>query len=582
MDKQQTPQISPPRSPAASHSSQSGWRAFWFGLRMVMVRLRIVLLLVVPVLVLIYWETLRNYWDHWTRPDVASAAAEEGVEYYCPMKCFVTSVNPNPGQDFICPVCSMPMKKHVKSKKEQQTPQGVRARVQLSPEQIQFAGVRTAEVSIRPLVLDVRTVGYVSYDESRLSRIVTRFNGYVEKLHVNKSFVEVNERQPLAEVYSPQVYTAAGELLIARGTGDKDLMQINREKLRLLGIAEDEIRAIENKKGDPDRRVVIRSPRKGRVIRKDIVEGDRIEAGKILFEVADLSAVWVEADVYERDLRAIRVGQEVHAMVEAIPDKKFSGKVALIYPELNTATRTNRVRFELQNELQNSEWLLRSGMFASVTLQTPLQQTEPFQTRLAQRPEHYVAREQTVSEEGVLAVPERAVIDTGDERVVYVETAPGQFDRAKVEVGPRSGGYYPVISGLLRGDRIVADGAFLIDAETRLQPGAALQYYGATGGGHSEHGAGSPQAATSKPSRHTPSEEELKNINQLEPPDRQLALLQQICPVGKEPLGSMGKPIKTIIEGETVFLCCKGCERTAQQRAKEIVRTVRELRRAGK
>ena len=199
----------------------------------------------------------------------------------------------------------------------------------------------------------------------------------MEKLYVNKSFVEVCQGDPLAEIYSPELYAAVQELLISKNASHPTLVGSGRSKLKLLGIDDREIDEI-IRRGDANYPLVLRSPHHGFVVRKEVFEGDSVSAGQMLFEVADLSTIWIEADIFEKDVPAIRVGQAIEAHVESFPDKAFHGKVSLIYPELQTATRTNRVRFEIDN----ADLLLRSGMYATVDLRTPINEMDPFRSVL--------------------------------------------------------------------------------------------------------------------------------------------------------------------------------------------------------
>ncbi|MEZ0230192.1 MAG: efflux RND transporter periplasmic adaptor subunit, partial [Planctomycetota bacterium] len=354
----------------------------------------------------------------------------------------------------------------------------------------------------------------------RLSRIVTRASGYIEKLYVNKTFVSVKEDEPLVELYSPELYTATQELLVAGGAGGSALVDGTREKLRLLGVGETELDEIV-KAGKPRSKLVIRSPQRGHVIHRAVVQGGHVNAGDTLFEVADLSQVWIEADVFERDIPFVREGAEIHATVEAFPERVFSGQVSLVHPHLRSETRTNQVRFVVDNRGHE----LRPGMFASVKIRTPLV-------------------------EG-LAVPEGAVIDTGSRKIVYVERAPGVFEGTLVELGPRTAGYYPVAKGLVAGERVAAAGAFLVDAETRLNPGAAGTFTGS-------------MRAPAQPT--------------LSADDRAEIAKQKKCPIGGDPLGGMGDPVKILLEGRLVFLCCAGCEGDARKDPKKTLETVRKLR----
>ncbi len=187
--------------------------------------------------------------------------------------------------------------------------EGVLSRVQLSPYRVQLAGVKTAEVAHRPLATETRALGVVAVDERKLSRIVVRATGYVEKLFVNESFTEVSKGEPLAEIYSPEIYTAAGELLIARSGQAAAYLETARKKLELLGLADEEIDEI-IRTGKVNPAIVIRSPQSGHVFEKRIVEGDSLQAGQTLFEIADLSTVWIEGELYEKDAVAIAAGAD--------------------------------------------------------------------------------------------------------------------------------------------------------------------------------------------------------------------------------------------------------------------------------
>jgi Cu(I)/Ag(I) efflux system membrane fusion protein len=285
------------------------------------------------------------------------------------------------------------------------------------------------------------------------------------------------------------------------------------------------------------------------VFEKRVVEGDRVEAGQTLFEVADLSTVWIEGELYEKDAVALEPGRTVEATVDAYPGRVFTGRVSLVHPHVETTTRTLRVRCEFENPQHE----LRPGMFATLQFQTPIVETEPFRSKLAadrelialasadvpesterdeaiaalqkvcpvtgdklgsmgtpvravvdlrvvmlccasckeklaDRPAYYLARMSAVTDDGVLAVPERSVIDTGSQKIVYVEREPGVFDGVPVTLGPRAGAYYSVVDGVLAGDRVAAAGAFLVDAETRLNPSASAAYFGASGGPESKKG----------------------------------------------------------------------------------------------
>jgi Cu(I)/Ag(I) efflux system membrane fusion protein len=566
-------------------------------------RLRFIAILAAVGMFIGYWDTIKNYWDKWT-PSWRVAVRELGPdeEFFCPMDLQVRRPGYEPNGDVPkCPICGMKLSLHKKGEKEE-LPPGVTGRVQLSPERIQLAGIKTVPVEYRPMVKQTQTVGYVTFDESRLSRVVSRVEGYVEKLYVDKTFTLVHKDEPLAEIYSPELYSTAQELLLAtRWATAKDLIQSARKRLKLLGVSDEEIDEIV-RTGQASARLVIRSPQTGYVIDKKIVVGASVEARMTLLEVADLSTVWVEAEVYEKDIALLQPGQKIEATVEAVPNSTFTGKLALVYPRVDTATRTNRVRFELANPQHE----LRPGMFATVRINTPLESIEPYKSLVANRQQATLTAPvhgSTPPPHEFLVVPERAVVDTGSKKIVYVEREPGLFEGREVELGPRTGGYYPVLKGLQSGERIAAAGGFLIDAETRLNPGAAATYYGASGGPQSAGrsstpatpgrrqgeqapaGQDKPDSGQPKPQGGpgprvavaTPSAEDLKNIAQLPEDDRELARAQRACPITGAALGSMGVPVKITLRGQTVFLCCQGCVGKARRNPEETLKTLKEF-----
>ncbi len=534
--------------------------------KVVELRLRFIALMAATGLVFAYWDTLWNYYDKWTRPVGEHVAVSSDIEYYCPMHPSV--VRDAPGN---CPICGMPLSKRKKGQKEE-LPEGVTARVQLAPFRVTQAGIRTAEIAYEPLAETVTTVGFVTFDERRLSRISSKTKGLarVEKLFVNftGTFVEVG--QPLAELYSPELYQATRELLLAQRTSSErsngqtalgqsllgnssDLVALARDKLALWGITTEQIDQI-LAKGKADYRLPILAPISGYVVRKNIVEGQYVSEGEAVFEVADLSHVWVQAKIYEDQVDRVRLGQEVEATGESFPGQVFKGKVAFIDPALDPTTRTVNVRYDLPNP----EGRLRPGMYVTVTLKMPVADTPAFQTRFAAThssgaqvrhagmtaeeqkvcpvtkaklgsmgepipvqlttrkvwvccpgcpdklkadPTKYLAKlaPQTAPVDAVLSVPESAVIDTGDRKVVYVETQPGVFEGRAIVVGSRIGDRYPVLDGLAPGDRVAAAGAFLIDAESRLNSGAGAAHSHGKQASHPETGPTELSAAKSQP-----------------------------------------------------------------------------------
>jgi len=543
------------------------WQKFKLVVKVVEVRLRFIAILLITALVIGYWDTITNYWDKWTRStpaEISKMAKDE--EFYCPMHPQVVRDNFDPnGATPHCPICGMPLSLRKKGQAVK-LPPGVTGRVQLSPERIELAGVETVQIGYQPLLKRITTVGNVAYDQSRLTRIVSRVNGYVEKLYVDKTYIAVKQDEPLAEIYSPELYATSQELLLAVQRGvNSELVAPARQRLKLLGVGDEEIDAmIASGKALP--RLIIRSPRAGQVIGKDIMAGSRVEEGMTLLDIADLSTVWIEADVYENDIAYLRPGQTIRATVEALPNRVFQGEVASIYSQLDPATRTVRVRFKVDNPADE----LRPGMFAAVQIDTPLGNAENSKSN------------------SVLAVHERSVIDTGTRQIVYVQREPGLFEGVEVQLGPRVGEFYPVLKGLEPGQRVAAAGAFLIDAETRLNPSAGA-YFGASGGPAQNAARGSTPASETSSAAQTPqtSAEEIpenvkENLAELSPEDRQLAAQQRFCPITKALLGSMGVPIKITLKGQPVFLCCPGCEDEAKKDPDKTLKTIAELKKTNK
>jgi Cu(I)/Ag(I) efflux system membrane fusion protein len=506
--------------------------------RAVELRLRFIALLAATGLIFGYWDTIWNYYEKWSRPGHEQHVAASDIEYYCPMHPSV--VRAEPGN---CPICGMPLSKRKKGEKER-LPEGVLARVSLAPYRVAQAGIRTVDVGYEPLSETLTTVGTVEFDERRLKRIASKTKGLarVEALFVNFTGTAVDEGQPLAEVYSPELYQAMQELVLAHRRAQEpaaakssvvksilgdpaELVRLGQERLVLWGMTPRQVDEILTR-GRADQKLMILSPIGGVVVRKNVEQGQYVAEGEAMFEIADLSHVWIQAQVFEDRVASLQVGQPVEATVEAYPGEVFKGRVAFIDPALNPATRTVTVRYDMDN----ADLRLRPGMFATVTLKTPVVDTPAFRgartvtatraatagkavvltaaqqkvcpvttlklgamgdpisvevegrtvwtccpncpPKLKASPSKYLARLAPPPADGVLSVPESAVIDTGHSTVVYVEREPGVFEGRKVVLGPRIDNRYAVLEGLSPGEKVAAAGAFLIDAETRLNMGA--------------------------------------------------------------------------------------------------------------
>jgi len=321
--------------------------------------------------------------------------------------------------------------------------------VVLDAEAARRIGVAYATVERTILTRYVRTVGNVVYDETGLSTVSPKIEGWVEKLHVDFTGAPVRAGQPLMDVYSPPLVSAQEELILAARlvrdagpgqavTNAQDLLAAARRRLAYWDIPEDEIRRIEER-GEPLRTLTLRAPSSGVVVEKSVVEGDRIMPGMTLFRIADLSRVWIEVEIYEKDLSGVALHQGALVFFEGYPGESFGGTVTYIYPTVSPQSRTAKVRVELPNPAGR----LKPGMYAHVTLDVP--PTEP-----------------------TLVVPRGAVIETGQRTLVFVAAASGALLPREVRTGRASGQLVEVLSGLEEGERVAASAAFLIDAESNL------------------------------------------------------------------------------------------------------------------
>ncbi len=329
------------------------------------------------------------------------------------------------------------------------------APVFLRPAEEHRIGVTSAVALPEALTRDVRIVGQVAADETRVTAISLKVDGWVERLHVDFIGREVRAGEPLLELYSPMVASAAEELLLARRLlaevgGDsseaaanaRSLVASARRRLAWWDVPAAQIRRIEES-GEAPRTVTLRAPFTGVVLEKDVVPGQTVMAGQPLFRLADLAVVWVEGEVFEQDLPLVREGQPVEAEFTALPGIVRTGRIVYVYPTVDEATRTARVRVELPNGRRD----LKPGMYA--TLRVTVRQ----------------ARQE-------LTVPRSAVLSTGTRSLVFKRLPGGRLEPREVRVGLATDSRVQVLDGLAAGDTVVASGTFLVDAESNL--GAVL------------------------------------------------------------------------------------------------------------
>ncbi len=343
---------------------------------------------------------------------------------------------------------SSPAKQEQKPQEEQETPT-----VEIPLEKQQLIGVKTTAVASRSLRKIIRAVGRIDHDERHFASITTKFEGYIEKLFIDYTGKYVKKGDPVAELYSPELYATQQEFLnllkwskVNRGDAigamlarDADVvLDAARQRLRLWDISDEQIAQIEST-GKPVRRLTIYSPVSGFVTQKMVLEGMRVMPGEKLVDVTDLATVWLIADIYEYEIPLVKPGQQADIILSYFPGRVFTSRVDYVYPTLTADTRTARVRFSIPNP----DGLLKPGMYTNVELNVSLGRK--------------------------LAVPEDALIDTGTRQVVYVDKGNGYFEPREVLTGTQADGMVEIVRGLKSGEKIASSANFLIDSEAKLK-----------------------------------------------------------------------------------------------------------------
>ena len=385
-------------------------------------------LLVALVLALLFLRPVR------TGQAGGAAPPAEGVEYYtCSMHPSVIAYKPGS-----CPICGMTLVKKIQGGRPGGHEATKGGEVVISPDQRVQANISTWAVRWMPLSVSVSASGVVAFAEPSQSVVAARGRGRIEHLFVDRTGAVVRKGEPLLSIYSPELITAETEYLIALGSVEDvargELIAASRRRLaERFGITESQIKRLERER-DMQSPATYASPIAGTVIRKPVVEGQYVEEGMTLFELADLSRVWVIASVSEQDIRSVRKGDSVEVTLDAYPGLVVNGRVGFIEPVLDPDSRTVRVR----TELANPEGKLKPNMYARIALKK-------------------ASRE-------ALVVPTSAVLFTGRHPRVWVETEPGRFAPRVVVAGLTSGAFTEILSGANEGEMVASTGGFLIDS----------------------------------------------------------------------------------------------------------------------
>lgn len=319
--------------------------------------------------------------------------------------------------------------------------------VQISMDKMQKIGVQTEVIEKRLLTKTIRATGIFQVDERREHIVSPRFSGWVESLYANTTGQVVKKNEPLMAIYSPELISAQQDFLLASKmqAGNQVLANTALQRLRYWDISDDQLQRL--KKEKVVHSLTLNSPVDGVVLEKNVTQGMRFNAGESAYIIADLSSLWIMAELFEQDLSLVRKGQKVNILVNAYPDKPFTGTVEYVYPTVNAATRTTQVRIELPNP----DHILKPDLYASVELKSPLSHSK------------------------VLAVPHSAIIEDGVHNTVLVQRREGLFEPKEVTLGLRADDYTEVLSGLNINDVVVTRANFLIDSESNLK--AALSHF---------------------------------------------------------------------------------------------------------
>lgn len=430
----------------------------------------------IPLLVIILAAAAGGGWYLWQKTHSGAATEQKVVQgkqlYTCSMHPFI--IKDKPGT---CPICGMELIKKIDNAPadgthqtpEQKQQADMLGHVSLSPTQRVIANVATVAAKQSTLDKEINAVGIVQYDQSRQAKVTAWISGRIDKLYVTTVGAYVSKNKPVADVYSPDLLATQQEYLLAIKSREQlknspipsisqngdGLVASSKQRLMLFGVKESQIAELE-KAGKPNIRLPIYTPQSGVVIEKMVQQGQYVNTGDPLFNIADLSTVWVEIEVYENEFTNIRIGQRVEIRSQSFPGRPFTGRISFIYPFLDPKTRTVKARVEMPNPGMK----LKPDMFVNAIIKVPLG--------------------------SAIVVPVTAVIDTGKRQVVWVEASPGMFEPRDVQVGQQTDDKVQILSGINPGDKVAVSGSYLIDSESQLKGGGSVDHSQHTGGAKPE------------------------------------------------------------------------------------------------
>ncbi|MDD5286320.1 MAG: efflux RND transporter periplasmic adaptor subunit, partial [Desulfuromonadaceae bacterium] len=411
-------------------------------------------------------------WMHYGHDHAAEGKAPQGKQLYtCSMHPFI--IKDKPGT---CPICGMELIKKIDSaaeggaqSPEQKQQADMLGHVSLSPTQRVMANVATVEAKQGTLNKEINAVGIVQYDQSRQAKVTAWIAGRIDRLNVNTVGAYVSKEKPVAELYSPDLMATQQEYLLAVKSREQlknspipsisqngeGLVASARQRLLLFGVKESQIAELE-RAGKPNIRLPIYTPLSGTVIDKMVQQGQYVNTGEVLFNIADLSKVWIEIDVFENEVPYVRVGQQVEIRSAIEHGAAFNGRISFVYPFHDPKTHTVKARVEMPNPGH----MLKPDMFVNAIIRIPMVKG--------------------------IVIPVTAVIDTGKRQVVWVETSAGMFEPRDVQIGERMDDKIQILSGIKPGDKVAVSGGYLIDSESQLKGGGAVDHSQHTGGAKPE------------------------------------------------------------------------------------------------